>query len=36
MIDNQKYAEEKEAEEIERKTWEWLVADEVEEPEKGA
>ena len=31
MIDNQKYAEEKEAEEIERKTWEWLVADEVEE-----
>lgn len=35
MIDNQKYEDEGEAEERERKTWEWLVVDEPEEPGKG-
>lgn len=32
VIDNQKYEDEGEAEERERKTWEWLVADELKEP----
>ena len=36
MIDNQKYADEGEAEERERKKWEWLVADESDEPEKAS
>jgi hypothetical protein len=36
VIDNQKYEDEGEAEERERKTWEWLVVDEPEEPGKGA
>jgi hypothetical protein len=35
VIDNQKYEDEGEAEERERKTWEWLVVDEPEEPGKG-
>ena len=33
MIDNQTYADEGEAEENERKTWEWLVVDKPEDPE---
>jgi hypothetical protein len=31
VIDNQKYEDEGEAEEKERKTWEWLVVDEPTE-----
>lgn len=34
MIDNQKYENDGEAEERERKTWEWLVPDEPEELER--
>ena len=35
MIDGQQYTDDREAEEMERKTWEWLVVDEPEEPEKS-